>query len=58
MTKKQIVFVGTICMSLIAVALWHNRPVPVCEIIGDHEYYTPGVSRCIPYCPPNPSECQ
>lgn len=25
-----------------------------CRIVGDHEYVT---GRCIPYCPPRPSEC-
>lgn len=35
--------------------IWQaNQPVPRCEIVGDREFYN---GRCIPYCPPHPSEC-
>lgn len=31
-----------------------SEPMPRCRIIGDHEIDN---GRCIPYCPPKPSEC-
>lgn len=30
------------------------QPLPRCRIVGDHEIVT---RHCIPYCPPNPKEC-
>lgn len=31
-----------------------NKPVPSCKIVDGREVYN---HRCIPYCPPTPSEC-
>jgi hypothetical protein len=31
-----------------------TQPVPRCKIVGDREFNT---GRCIPYCPPRPSDC-
>lgn len=31
-----------------------NKPVPFCKIVNGREIDN---HHCIPYCPPNPSEC-
>lgn len=51
----RFIYVITVCILLIGFALMElNKPVPHCKIVGDHEIVT---GRCIPYCPPHPSEC-
>lgn len=48
--------VSLIVFTLLSVFVIYqfNKSVPHCRIVGDFEFFN---GRCIPYCPPHPSEC-
>lgn len=42
-------------ITIVSVTFYEaNRPVPFCKIINGREIDN---HRCIPYCPPDPREC-
>lgn len=57
MMKSALITTG-IVFALIMVPMlvreYYKQHPTNCRIVGDHEIVTGG---CIPYCPPNPSEC-
>jgi hypothetical protein len=50
--------IAVLClMAALALTLWGlvlTQPIPNCEIVNGREIDT---HHCIPYCPPDPKEC-
>ena len=46
--------VAVVVAAVLSINAKWGPDVPRCRIVGDHEIDD---HRCIPYCPPKPSEC-
>lgn len=48
------VLMATLALVGVLYAIGYTRPVPYCKIIDGREIVD---HHCIPYCPPDPTEC-
>lgn len=58
MKMLMLIFVlifGSIIAGMGVAVFFDDRPVPRCKFINGREIVT---GACIPYCPPDPKECE